>query len=228
MISPKSDPTMDTRHRLLEAAILVFAEKGFDGAGIREIATKAKANSALVQYYFGNKEGLYTAALKFLFEQGPDAVRGLTQPPAPEEPGAMQGAVESLRNYVRAFLEDLFACHDPEHFSPEIHSAVHLFWTREMMEPAPERVEMIRAHIEPHVNYINACLRVLRPDLDTEGQFLMGCSIHSQIMFFHRDMAMIALLRGVPYRPEDIDRLTDHITEFSLGGLGLRNRPQGA
>lgn len=228
MTPPNPDPTSDTRHRLLEAAILVFAEKGFDGAGIREIAAKAKANSALVQYYFGNKEGLYTAALKFLFEQGPDAVGALPPPPAPGDPGAQLGVLQSLRNYVRAFLEDLFACHDPEHFSPEMHSAVHLFWTREMMNPARERVEMIRAHIQPHVDYLNACLRVLRPDLDEEGQFLTGCSIHSQIMFFHRDMAMITLIRGVAYRPEDIDRLTDHITEFSLGGLGLRNRPQGA
>lgn len=220
--------SQDTRQRLLEAAILVFAEKGFDGAGIREIAQKAKANSALVQYYFGSKEGLYHAALQFLFEQGPDAVGALAPPPQLGEPEAFGKAVASLRNYIRAFLEDLFACHDVQQRSPEMHGAIHLFWTREMMDPARERVDMILAHIQPHVDYVSACLAVLRPDLDKDGQFLMGCSIHSQIMFFHRDMAMITLLRGEGFGPQDIDRLTRHITDFSLGGLGLRDGIQGA
>ena len=228
MTPPNLDPTQDTRHRLLEAAILVFAEKGFDGAGIREIALKAKANSALVQYYFGSKEGLYTAALQFLFEQGPDAVGALAPPPEPGEPEAQSRAMESLGNYVRAFLEDLFACHNHECISPELHSAVHLFWTREMMDPAKKRADLILAHIQPHVDYLSACIRALRPDLDEEKQFLLGCCIHSQIMFFHRDMAMIALIRGKGYGPQDIDRLAQHITEFSLGGLGLRDRSQGA
>ncbi len=227
-MKPLPESPQDTRQRLLEAAIILFAEKGFDGAGIREIAQKAQANSALVQYYFGSKEGLYTSALKFLFEQGPDAVRELSPPPEPGAPEARRGAVVSLRNYVRAFLEDLFTCHDPEHFSREMHSAAHLFWTRELMDPAKERVDMIRAHIQPHVDYLNACLRVLRPDLEAEGQFLMGTSIHAQIMFFHRDMPMIALLRGRPYRPEDIETLTNHITDFSLRGLGLGDTLQGA
>jgi hypothetical protein len=56
----------------------------------------------------------------------------------------------------------------------------------------------------------------------------MGSSIHAQIMFFHRDMPMIALLRGAPYGPQDIDRLTRHITDFSLRGLGLGSALQGA
>lgn len=63
-----SESSMDTRRRLLEAALIVFAERGFDGAGIREIAERAKANSAMVQYHFGGKEGLYLEALRYAFE----------------------------------------------------------------------------------------------------------------------------------------------------------------
>jgi len=189
---------------------------------------KAKANSALVQYYFGSKEGLYIAALQFLFEQGPDAVGALAPPPAPDEPEARGKALKSLAGYVRAFLEDLFACHNHDCISPELRSAVHLFWAREMMDPALERADLILAHIQPHVDYLSACIRALRPDLGEEDQFLMGCCIHSQIMFFHRDMAMVSLLRGKAYGPQDLERLSRHITEFSIGGLGLRNSIQGA
>jgi AcrR family transcriptional regulator len=225
---PHPDSAQDTRHRLLEAAILVFAHRGFDGAGIREIAQKAQANSALVQYYFGGKEGLYQAALEFLFDQGPDAVGSLPPPPVPGSPEAFPRAVESLRSYVRAFLEDLFACHNDAMSSPEMHAATHLFWTREMLDPTSGRADMILAHIQPHVDYMAATLGVLRPDLDEEARFLMGCSIHAQIMFFHRDMAMLSMLRGTPYGPQDIEALARHITEFSLRGLGLASAIQGA
>lgn len=228
MTTSTSDPVPDSRQRLLMAAILVFAEKGYDGAGIREIAQRAKANSALVQYYFGSKEGLYTATLQFLFEQGPNSVGALPPPPVPGEPDALRKAEESLRGYIRAFLEDLFACHGSEHCSEEMHGAIHLFWTRELLKPALDRAEMLLAHIQPNVDYLDGCLRILRSDLDEEALFLMGCSIHSQIMFFHRDMALIALLRKKAFGPEDLDRLTNHIAEFSLGGLGLKRSNPGA
>ena len=64
MTAQPTDTAQVTRQRLLEAALILFAEKGFDGTGIREIAAQAKANSAMVQYHFGGKTGLYAAALR--------------------------------------------------------------------------------------------------------------------------------------------------------------------
>ncbi len=63
---PPASPN-DTRTRLLQAALILFAEKGLDGTGIREIAAKAKANSAMVQYHFGGKEKLWRAAVDRVF-----------------------------------------------------------------------------------------------------------------------------------------------------------------
>lgn len=213
------DQAPDTRQRLLEAAVLAFAQKGFDGTGIREIAQNAQANSALVQYYFGSKEGLYLAALRFLFEQGPNAVRALAPPPEPGTLDALPKAHGAFRTYIKAFLEELFSCHDGGPCSREMHGAIHLFWTRELMDPTPERSALLLEHIQPYVDYLDACLKVLRPDLDPETRFLMGCSIHAQVMFFHRELAVIALIRGEAYGPKDVDRLAEHITSFSLRGL---------
>jgi AcrR family transcriptional regulator len=44
--------------QILEVAELLFAEKGFDGTSIRNIAKEAKINIAMVSYYFGSKERL--------------------------------------------------------------------------------------------------------------------------------------------------------------------------
>lgn len=54
----KRDPVV-TRAKLLEAAQNVFTEKGYEGAGLREICRNAGVDQALVKRYFGSKEGLF-------------------------------------------------------------------------------------------------------------------------------------------------------------------------
>ena len=54
----------DTKERLLKAAKDLFIRKGFSGVSIREIAREAEANSALISYYFGDKEGLFKGVLE--------------------------------------------------------------------------------------------------------------------------------------------------------------------
>jgi len=59
----------DTKNRLLEIAIGVFGESGYDGTSTRLIASKAGANTAALQYYFDGKEGLYLACAGYLADR---------------------------------------------------------------------------------------------------------------------------------------------------------------
>jgi len=54
----------DTREEILAAARQAFAERGYDGASIRQIATGAGVDPALVHHYFGTKDDLFLAALQ--------------------------------------------------------------------------------------------------------------------------------------------------------------------
>ena len=56
----------DQKRRILEAAIAVFAERGLDGATIRLVGQKADVNSALVYYYFENKQKLFEEAIRLV------------------------------------------------------------------------------------------------------------------------------------------------------------------
>lgn len=56
-------PDLDNRARILEAARTAFAEKGYSGTTIRAVAAMAEVDVALVPYYFGKKEQLFTAAM---------------------------------------------------------------------------------------------------------------------------------------------------------------------
>lgn len=54
----------DTRRRILETALDLFAAHGYEGASTRQIAEGAAVNLPAIQYYFGNKEGLYRAIIE--------------------------------------------------------------------------------------------------------------------------------------------------------------------
>lgn len=55
-----------TREVLLEAAMILFAEKGFEVVSIRDVTGKAGANVASVKYHFGSREGLIDAVAERL------------------------------------------------------------------------------------------------------------------------------------------------------------------
>jgi AcrR family transcriptional regulator len=58
----------DSRERLMEAATALFIQKGYRGVSIRAIAERAGSNSALISYYFGDKEGLFKQVFKNVAE----------------------------------------------------------------------------------------------------------------------------------------------------------------
>jgi AcrR family transcriptional regulator len=60
----------DTKEAILAAAREAFAEKGFDGASIRYIATSAGVDPALVHHYFGAKDQLFLAAMQIPIDPG--------------------------------------------------------------------------------------------------------------------------------------------------------------
>ena len=54
---------LNSRERLLETAIGMFAEKGYAGTSVREIVERAGVSKPVLYYYFQSKEGLFLAIL---------------------------------------------------------------------------------------------------------------------------------------------------------------------
>ena len=54
----------DTREALLDAAREVFAEQGYYAATVRSIASRAGVDAAMVNHWFGGKDGLFSAAVQ--------------------------------------------------------------------------------------------------------------------------------------------------------------------
>ncbi|MGC2209849.1 MAG: CerR family C-terminal domain-containing protein [Candidatus Korobacteraceae bacterium] len=60
------DRSERTRQRLIEVAVEVFSELGYEGASTRAIVKQAQANLVSIPYYFGSKLGLYHAAAEYI------------------------------------------------------------------------------------------------------------------------------------------------------------------
>ena len=61
---PRRRDAEATRKAILEAAKIHFARSGYDGAYLRDIAVDAGVDAALINRYFGGKEGLFAELLK--------------------------------------------------------------------------------------------------------------------------------------------------------------------
>lgn len=115
MVSQHLPADRTSRARLLAAAAGEFAARGFDGAKVDRIASRAGLNKAMLYYHFTNKAALYRAILQDLFQTLAAAL-------AADE--AAGGAPEvRLRRFVRTVAA---ATADRPHF-PAI-------WLREMAE----------------------------------------------------------------------------------------------
>lgn len=58
-----------SKQKVVDAAISLFFQKGFDGTSVRDIASKAEVNVSLISYYFQGKQGLLEYAVTDYYEQ---------------------------------------------------------------------------------------------------------------------------------------------------------------
>src|SRR5580693_749892 len=70
-----------TRERILNVALELFTEKGFDGASLREIAERLGVTKAAIYYHFASKNDILIALHMRLHEFGKDALSRMTEEP---------------------------------------------------------------------------------------------------------------------------------------------------
>ncbi len=197
-----------TKARLLEAAGEEFAEKGFVGATIRAIVERAGAkNIAAVNYYFGDKERLYEQAV---IEAHRCGVGG----EFPEGMGDLPPS-EQLRGFVRNFLEGVLAVGHQDSWH-------HALMLREIARPSHASETLVREVIRPKFQKLFAILREACPEADEKRLTASAFSVIGQCLHYKIGRPIAERLIGAEaFAALDLDYLADHITNFSLAGLGL-------
>jgi AcrR family transcriptional regulator len=77
----KAPEAASTRERILNVALELFTEKGFDGASLREIAERLGVTKAAIYYHFASKDDILMALHMRLHEFGKDALSRMTEEP---------------------------------------------------------------------------------------------------------------------------------------------------
>ena len=197
----------DARERLIDAAGRAFAERGFEGASVRDICGHAGANVAAVNYHFGDKLSLYVACLE--------------RAQCSESSQTLQAADPTLPPEARlhAFVRGMLAAQgDPDR--PPWHNALML---REMAHPTAAAAEVLRRYIRPLAEALREILERIVPggSATPHAGWPVGFSVVSQVLFYAVHRPVVRILMGEPeYGALDIDFLADHITRFSLAALG--------
>ena len=94
----RRDNHNDKYHRILEAAIQVFAEQGFFQATVSQIAARAGVADGTIYLYFKNKEDILVHFFSYKTKQVFDRFR--------QEVNKADTAVDKLRNLIRIHLEE--------------------------------------------------------------------------------------------------------------------------
>jgi len=196
-----------TRRALMDAAADVFAERGFRDATVREICQQAGANVAAVNYHFGDKVSLYSAVLAEL--------SGLAQARFASDAGLAAGASprQRLTAFIRSFLQRVL--------SEELSARHGRIMAREMVEPTEALDRMVRDYIQPQADLLRDILRdLLPPGTDPALTRLCGLSIVGQILFYAHCRPVLQRLQPTgAFAVPELDRLAEHITQFSLAAL---------
>ena len=200
-----------TRKRVLEAAGEVFAAQGYEKATIREIVDRARANLNAVNYYFGDKRGLYVA----LFEQAHEKISGR------DREAFAQSRDLPPEQRLRAMIAHILHGFILTKRAP---------WEarlmlREMVEPTGVLDMMIERFIRPRFEELAGIVRALAPrGIEPLAVQLCAESILGQCAHIaHRRIVVSQLIPEVDYTPAGVERLTAHITTFSLAAV--RNMP---
>lgn len=209
MVTKRRDG-VETRRRILDAAGLVFAEKGFHEAKVAEICRIANANAAAVNYHFGGKEKLYVEAWRYVFE------RSINLYPPDGGVPASASAEARLRGQIQSIVRRIM---DPGTLDFDI--ARH-----EMTEPTGLLSEVIWQCIEPLRQRTLALVReMLGPTAIEDRVVLCEMSILAQCFeplkreHRRREQEERGEKRVLPPLEMSIDVLTDHIFRFSLAGI---------
>jgi len=200
------DSPEHTKQRLLEAAGRIFADKGFRSATVQEICKQAEANIAAVNYHFGAKERLYIETVRHAGHFCTSEV------PLPQwEPGTP--ATMKLRDFIRTMLNRVAVDRTPEWPGKLI--------MRELAQPTDACAEFVREFARPNFEMLLGILQDLLPtEVSPAKRQLIVFSIMGQILHYRFARPIITLLVGEEqFRALDAERLTEHITGFTLAAL---------
>ena len=203
-------PAKGVRDRLLDSAEQLFAERGFDGTSIRDLAAAAGCNIASVNYYFGGKEKLYIeiwrSHLHLLRETRIASIDKVLS-----ESGGKPSLEDLLRSFAHAFIGPLV----DESGGPRLIKLM----AREMIDPHLPPSMFGDDVIQPTLSAMQQALAKVCPDLPESKVPLVVFSLIGQLVHTIRVKMMLHSMDNEALAMFEPEKVIDHIVAFSAAGI---------
>ncbi|MCX5064904.1 TetR/AcrR family transcriptional regulator [Micromonospora lupini] len=134
---PRRDETRPTREVVLTAATALFAERGFDAVGLREVAAAAGVDVATVAHHTGTKAALYEACFARVFAVEREVLTAAAERARVALDAGPDAARRALHDLVDVFVDFL-----------EDHPETTALWLRRWLEPQ-RHAELDQRYAEP-------------------------------------------------------------------------------
>ena len=207
----REEPDTITRERILDEAESLFGQKGYHGVSIREITRAAKCHVGAVNYHFRSKKNLYLSVFRERWmRRSLKMQQSFRDSLAGREPIT---PAEVVRALAQAFLEGPI--------SEEERLRHHQLMAREMAKPS-EALDMVAEEVmRPFFRELAGMLGPAMPkEIAREGLMLNILSIFAQVLYFNFARTAVSRITGREYGPEFTAALVEHISGFTLKGLG--------
>lgn len=196
----------DTRIQILNAAGPIFAQRGFQAATVREICKAAGVNVASVNYYFGDKHGLYLESVQLASRQQVERF------PLPERSPDSPAEVR-LYDFILTLLTRLLDNDQPWQTR---------LMMREVLQPTSACRDLVEGHMRPHFEILLQVLGELVAT-DTEPSQLrqIGFSVVGQCLHYRVASGVITMLTPADERAGCFatEQLAEHIWQFTIAAL---------
>jgi AcrR family transcriptional regulator len=201
MARPKTDDP-EARAKIIAAAEELFAERGFAGTSIRDIAQKADITGAMLHYYFGNKENLYQTIL----ETAVAGVRSLIS----ETAASKQPTREQLAQFIEADAAYILG-----------HANLTRIVFREMLAGGQQITKIFQKYRVNNYAMLRGIMDegVRRNELRPLDVALAPISLMGMLMIFQAFRPVISIALNKPtYDEEFIKRVAAHTADLFLHG----------
>jgi len=201
-----------TQRRLLDAALSIFAKRGFHRATVRDICDAADANVAAVNYHFGSKAKLYDAAFDHARLRSNEA-NPFVQMDKGRNFHANATPDRRLYLFIRTMLEHQFRNGEPTELTK--------LMTHEMMQPTPALDRLIEVSVRRvYAGLIQIILDLLPPGTPEKQARPYAMSVSAHCHFHHLALPMIQRMEPKQrYTPKALDELAEHIHRFTLAAI---------
>ncbi len=96
----RAEQALRTSDRILRVAIKLFADRGYHGVSVDEIVKAARVNKRMVYHYYGDKAGLYAAALTNVYSRLAEIEADVFQN-QPSVSAALEGIVRAYFQFLQ-------------------------------------------------------------------------------------------------------------------------------